>query len=450
MDKSIRFSPRASLAGVGQRMRQWKIWETVEHHVRIVQKVVEHSPLEKLLDAFINILAGGQGLVEVNTRVRPDEGLQRAFGRKGCADQSVISATLNHCTADTVEQMRQAMQEIIQNHSQSAQHDYQKQCLLLDVDMSGMPAGRQGEGVSKGYFAGQKNRRGRQLGRVIATLYDEILVDRLYGGKRQLDRSLPELVQAAADVLELTEQQHSRTILRVDAGGGTDPDINWMLKQGYQVLVKIKSWKRAHKLAESVSVWYPDPKLAGREVGWVEAPFAYARPTRQMALRTRKKNGQWSYHVLVFTLSDDQLFWLARQPVRKAPAPQQVLFAALHAYDLRSGGIETANKGSKQGLGLSKRNKRLFAAQEMLVLLAQLAYNLITWTRAALTKLAPVFSRFGVLRMVRDVFHIPGQLDLDAQGHLIQISLRATHPYAAAFALGFGSQDDLSLNLHQI
>jgi hypothetical protein len=453
MNKFSRFSVRASLASVGQRMKQVKIWETVERHVTIRQKVRKHKPLEKLLDALMNILAGGRGLVEVNTRIRPDKGLQQAFGRSDCADQSVISETLNQCDQETVGQMQQALKEIIQANSQSAQHNYQAQPLLLDVDMSGMPAGRQGEEVSKGYFSGQKNQRGRQLGRVLATLYDEVVVDRLYSGKRQLERSLKELVQAAADVLALTKQQIACTILRVDAGGGTDPNINWMLQAGYQILVKVRSWKRAHKLALSVTVWYPDPKVLGREVGWVEAPFAYARPTRQLALRTRKKDGQWSYHVLVFTLSDYQLFWLARQPVLNNPTPEQVLFAALYAYDLRGGGVETSNKGSKQGLGLTKRNKRLFAAQEMLLLLAQLAYNLITWTRLFLTRYTPLFRKFGVLRMVRDVFHIPGQIDLDAQGFLIAIRLQASHPYAPAFACAFlslVSLVDLSSNLHQI
>jgi hypothetical protein len=453
MDKFSRFSARASLGSVGQYMRRLKIWETVERHVQVIQKVRKHKPLEKLLDAMINILAGGHGMVEVNTRVRPDEGLQRAFGRSGCAEQSVISETLNQCDPEVVGQMQEAMSEIIQTHSQSRRHNYAAQCLLLDVDMSGMPAGRQGEGVSKGYFSGQKNRRGRQLGRVTATLYDEILVDRLYPGKRQLERSLPELVQAAAAVLALTEYQCSRTILRVDAGGGTDPNLNWMLEAGYQVMGKVKSWQRAHKLAQSVTLWYPDPKVPGREVGWVETPFAYARPTRQLALRTRKKDGQWSYHVLVFTLSDDQLFWLARQPALNKPTPEQVLFAALYAYDLRGGGIETSNKGSKQGLGLTKRNKRLFCAQEMLVLLAQLAYNLITWTRSLLSRHAPLFRKFGVLRMVRDVFHIPGQIQLDAQGFLISIRLHTTHPYAAAFFCAWPSLvslDDLPSNLHQI
>ena len=45
--------------------------------------------------------------------------------------------------------------------------------------MTGLSAGRLGEGVSKGYFAGERNRRGRQLGRVLASWYDEIVVDRL-------------------------------------------------------------------------------------------------------------------------------------------------------------------------------------------------------------------------------------------------------------------------------
>jgi len=454
MNKFSRFSARASLASVGQRMKQLKIWETVEGHVTIRQKVRKHKPLEKLLDAFMNILAGGRGLVEVNTRVRPDEGLQRAFGRADCADQSVISETLNQCDQGTVGQMQQALNEIIQKNSHSAQHNYRAQPLLLDVDMSGMPAGRQGEEVSKGYFSGQKNQRGRQLGRVFATLYDEIVVDRLYSGKRQLESSLKELVQAAAEGLALTKQQIKCTILRVDAGGGTDQNINWMLQAGYQILVKVKSWKRALKLAQSVTAWYPDPKVPGREVGWVEAPFAYARSTRQLALRARKKDGQWSYHVLVFTLSDDQLFWLARLPLLNHPTPEQLLFAALYAYDLRGGGVETSNKGSKQGLGITKRNKRLFPAQEMLVLLAQLAYNLITWTRSFLILNSPLFRNFGVLRMVRDVFHIPGLIDLDAQGFLVSIRLRSSHPYADAFASAMSSlvslDHALSSNLHQI
>jgi hypothetical protein len=45
-------------------------------------------------------------------------------------------------------------------------------------------AGRRGAGVTKGYFPSQKNRRGRQLGRVIATHYGEILCFKKYGVQR--------------------------------------------------------------------------------------------------------------------------------------------------------------------------------------------------------------------------------------------------------------------------
>ena len=70
------FSSRGSLVIVGLLMRRKGIWAVVEKLVHIKQKAVEHKPLDKLLDAFINILAGGQGLVEVNTRVRPDRGFK--------------------------------------------------------------------------------------------------------------------------------------------------------------------------------------------------------------------------------------------------------------------------------------------------------------------------------------------------------------------------------------
>ncbi len=42
------------------------------------------------------------GLAEINTRVRTDTALQRAFGRESCAEQSVVQETLSACTAENV------------------------------------------------------------------------------------------------------------------------------------------------------------------------------------------------------------------------------------------------------------------------------------------------------------------------------------------------------------
>ena len=49
--------------------------------------------------------------------------------------------------------MRQAVQAIYQRYGVGYAHDYGRSWQLLDIDMSGMPAGRQGNGSEKGYFA---------------------------------------------------------------------------------------------------------------------------------------------------------------------------------------------------------------------------------------------------------------------------------------------------------
>jgi len=307
---------------------------------------------------------------------------------------------------------------------------------MLDMDMTGMPAGRGSEGVSKGHFAGQPNCRGRQLGRVLATAYGEIVVDQLYDGKRQLTSSLGDLVEQAEATLELDDARRRRTVLRIDGGGGSDPNIDWQLGRGYHVLVKMFSSVRAARLAASVTKWHPDPSVADREIGWIEAPHAYVAPTRQIAIRTAKKAGGWYHHALVTTVDDDTLFALADRRRPRRPSNADVLAAASHAYDLRGGGLETRIRGDKQGLNLTHRNKRRFLAQEMLVLLAQLAPNIVVWARNAIARSTPAFVRFGIQRVVRDLFHVPGVLVFDDRCLVHMIAFNHHHPYARPLCAG--------------
>lgn len=453
MKKYTTFSPRCSLVAVGMLMRKWDIWPVVEKRVHIKQKAIIHTPLEKLLDAFVNILAGGHGLNEVNTRVRPDCALQRAFGRARCADQSQVSTTLNRCVEDNVKEMRQANQEIYSAHGRSYRHDYDQQWQVLDIDTSGMPAGKKGEQVTKGYFSGKRGQRGRQLGRVWATLYEEIVVDRLYSGKTQLEKSFQQLVEMAETVMALGPDQRKHTVLRCDAGAGTDKHINWTLERGYEILTKVKNWKRVEKITKSIEEWYDDPKVADRQFAWVPVPHDYVRATRQLAVRRKDKKGAWKVRVLVTTLDHASLLWLAGQPFKKEPELIDLLCALAYAYDLRGGGVETSIKESKQGLGITKRNKRNFHAQEMLVLLAQLASNLLTWIRNEMTQHVSSWQAFGNLRIVRDLFHITGKVKIDNQGHIRKITLNRDHIYASKFLAGIVpalSSYDLVLNLRQI
>ena len=120
------YTPRAPLAALGMKFSQLGVFCPIAERVQIAQKVVKYTPVEKLVDTLMTILAGAHDLVEANKRVRPDRALQRAFGRGGCAEQSVISETLNASAPENVEQMQQAMKEIYQQHSAGYRHNYEQ------------------------------------------------------------------------------------------------------------------------------------------------------------------------------------------------------------------------------------------------------------------------------------------------------------------------------------
>ncbi len=416
------FSACASLGASGVKVRQLDLFGPIQRGVSMAQKTVKHAPTDKLYDAFISMLAGAHGLVEINTRLRADAALQVAFGRSRCAEQSVVQETLDRCTAENVSQMEQALESIYRQHSQGHQHDYTADWQLLDVDMSGMPCGPKAAFASKGYFAKQRNRRGRQLGRVLATRYEEVVVDRLFDGTTQLTTALQPLMAAAEQTLALDERKRQRTLVRIDAGGGSLDDVNWLLSRGYQVHCKDYSSTRAHRLAQSVQDWVDDPKVPGRQVGWVRLPAPeYGRPGRRIAVRCRKSNGQWGVGVLITTLCPAEVLALTQPEASPGADPATVLLAYVYLYDQRGGGVETSLKGDKQGLGSTKRSKKRFEAQQIVMLLGSLAHNVVIWARRWLA--VPQLQHYGIVRMVRDVFHVSGFLCLDALGHVSHIVL---------------------------
>ena len=77
----------------------------------------------------------------------------------------------------------------------------------------------------------------------------------------------------------------------------------------------------------------------------------------------------------------------------------------------------------------TRRTKKRFEAQQMLMLLGSLAHNTIVWARHWLA--VPQLRSYGMLRMVRDVFHISGFLGVDARGCIVQIGLNPAAPLAS-------------------
>jgi hypothetical protein len=133
--------------------------------------------------------------------------------------------------------------------------------------------------ATKGYFAGQYHRRGRQLGRVLATQDEKVVVDHLFAGNVQLIKALRPLVEAAEVTLQLDEAKRAQTIICVDAGSGALDNLNWLLARSYEVMAKEYAGQRVLRLAKTVTAWVQDPDWSERSLGWVsEPPTGYVRP----------------------------------------------------------------------------------------------------------------------------------------------------------------------------
>ena len=154
------YSPHASLAALGVKLRSLKFFDVLSEHALIKQKTIRPSTRGEIIDAFQGMLASARGLVEINTRLRSDTALQRASGRKECAEQSVVEETLDACTQESVAQLQQALNELFQQHSATYQDDDKQSLLLLDADLTGMPCGKRAERARPGYFHHEASRAG--------------------------------------------------------------------------------------------------------------------------------------------------------------------------------------------------------------------------------------------------------------------------------------------------
>jgi hypothetical protein len=225
-------------------------------------------------------------------------------------------------------------------------------------------------------------------------------------------------VAAAEDVLLLDRWRRSRTVLRMDSGGGSLPDVNWCLARGYQLHCKDISSQRAEVWATTVVEWFSDPAHPERQVGWVvpEETPDYARPVRRLAIRWRKRNRQLGHDLLISTLAPaDVLKLLGRSP-REAHEPEIVALAYAQLYDVRAGAIEIEIKEDKQGVGITRRRKKRAAAQAMLTLLGTLAHNVLVWAREWLAASEPRLKQYGIVRLLRDVLCVSGFVETDERG----------------------------------
>jgi hypothetical protein len=392
--------------------------------VNIDQKTVRHSPQQKLVDALVGIMAGCKALYEMNVRLRPDLPLQRAFGRERCADQSTVSKTLNAFTEENVAELRRAIETIQRSHSALFSHEYfEKEMLLLEVHLTGLKASGKAELSTKGYFSGERNATGRQLVRVSTPNYGEVIFEKLYAGNTNSCEVLKGTVKEVERILGLEgdRRKRKRTLIRLDGGFGTDENINWLIWRGYEFVAKGYGGTRAGKLAKSVPEggWKGGP-TEGQELGLPALAPRYPRKTKTVVRRWFDRKGRAHKDYLVTTLVE-----LSADEIAKL-------------YDGR-GAMEVDIRGDKRGLGIEKRRKKNFHAQEALVLLAQLAHNLIVWFKRWFLG-GTAAAKLGMERLIGEVMRIPAEARVGRRGTKLRLKLPTLHPWAKAVAQGLGAR----------
>jgi Transposase DDE domain group 1 len=220
--------------------------------------------------------------------------------------------------------------------------------------------------------------------------YHETVWSDLFPGNRHTTHCLQPAVEAAEIALDLAAPQRRRTVWRIDAGGGSDDHLRWLLGRDYQVVAKGLNNRRALALARQVRRW--DPAGEGSWLGEVPPPVDYGRPVR-VFVKKRWKKDQFVHSYYVSSLA----------------LPSKRLFVA--GYEDRGAAEVEQFRNDKGGLGLEARRKRSFLGQKGYILLTDLAHNLLAdfYHRALV---GSPFEAYGLKRMVRDLLAVPGRIEV--------------------------------------
>ncbi len=244
-----------------------------------------------------------------------------------------------------------------------------------------------------------------------APQYHETLLSLLYPGNQTSEKSLCKTVQMVEQVLQMHERhQRGHILIRLDAGFGSDPNVNWLLHRGYQVLSKGKSGKRAAAFARQVEQWQPLNESKWIALAPLHLCHRYYRRTQTVMLRWyNPRRDQFKHALLICSLLDRDLIQINQ------------------LYDDRAS-IENEIKADKAGLLLPRRRKKQLNAQEALVLLTDLAHNILAWTRPFWAA-QPEIGDLGIYSIVNKIMPIPGKVMFE-DDQLVKVRLQGTHPLA--------------------
>lgn len=153
MEQTTGFAP---LAVLGAYIGEHDLLSPIFTRLKFGQRMHTDRPVEALVDIWVSILAGCRSIHQVNTRIRPDVLLAKAWGRERFCEQSTLARVLDACEEEQVQQLRTGVEAVYRWIGQAPQGKWDRLPLMIDIDLTGLPAGRNAEGSTKGYFSEKK------------------------------------------------------------------------------------------------------------------------------------------------------------------------------------------------------------------------------------------------------------------------------------------------------
>lgn len=140
------------LVALGDFVRTTELLGPLTSRVEFSGRRSRRNPADTLVDLWLSMLTACESVAQINTKLRPDRTLARSWGReRDIAEQSTVARVLDEMGAEQVAQVRQGVTCISRWIGASQQHDWSRM-LMVDIDLTELPASARAKGSTKGYF----------------------------------------------------------------------------------------------------------------------------------------------------------------------------------------------------------------------------------------------------------------------------------------------------------
>lgn len=176
------FSITGFLVPTGHYAQEIGLIDLFKEHLKIDMKTVHHTPVDKIIELFVSMIAGCPDVKTINNRLVSDRLAAAAWCQKQFADQSRVSEVIHRITPENLLQLEEIFHSLFSQRSLAQRHPV-SELLVVDVDMTGLPVSptsKTYEGAAFGFMQKETGKgykltcayTGGELGEVFGGLVD--------------------------------------------------------------------------------------------------------------------------------------------------------------------------------------------------------------------------------------------------------------------------------------